>query len=1214
MPYTHGTILGGKSLRACLGLSPKDASGDSKDLAKSSSADDSAPNTLDARASITHDSDTESSRKAITDLAQSIDFALCDNSKHEKFLPADKLSDFVKEEMIRSAFGPPENSDDTEKLIGFARDKAPRLFLTLVLMESKALKQELKHFQDLHFDDSVLPVGLDRFNRAYTLGNPSNTTLYPLPSQWRRNKRTNFDEYQRRLTVPVFGTPSEFRHQLPDGQRLPFLEEASQPASSGYFGDVSRIVIHAKHVGSSTDLVTFKWPPEMSNQNGDRVEIDAIAIAVKKAKEGDDEPSFSEITRADFFDKEVDNLEGLRGYESPHLIKPIAAFSLGQSRCIMFPWADGGNLGDYWRKFPSHARSRVNVLWQLKQFVGICSAVKELHSSNVRHGDLKPENILWFDPKNNGGSLQIADLGLATFHEKEQRTQLRKDGTKTPSGTSRYEPPEMDAQRKTNKARSRQYDIWSLGCIVFELLLWLAHSPNDIKTFRDNTSYFWKKENGRYSIHEYVMRVMGSLYIIFAPVPAYIDLLNLVRDRLLIVKYSADYEVVPEDCRENADKVHECFSKIVEKCESAKDYLTPLAEKHNYIHPDLGERVSQQSDMYRNEVHERDGKLAVPGQQIVSQSASNASPGLPEILDPGPDIPRLALRQATIVDSNSDTLSSQPTLGANHQEDKAKDCDLCNLLLDALSRKVVGAPRVLHLRNDAAHVGLRDGPNLLSLYSEPDPNAPTPKGAQLGLTQLFDPSTTEFYALLNEWIQVCNADHKPCQRQDDTLTMPTRLIEVGSHLRLVDTAEIQPCRYAALSHCWGSLHKQEMFCTYSSNLSQLKTGFELQSLPRTFRDAVTVARGLSIEYLWIDSLCIIQDDEDDWQSEAGKMEQVFSAAYCTIGASSAQSSLQGFLADRTPRSVVKVPSDTSGAVYACVDIDDFRSDVELSPLNSRGWVLQERALSRRTIFFTSTQVYWECGAGIHCETLSRFRNSKVALLGDANFPTSAVAHYKDGRQLLIQDLYERYSSLAFTMPADRSVAILGLQMRLSRAFTTPAAHGLFEAYFARGLLWKRSDREPMRRIHQPPGRRVPSWSSLSKEGKIQYMDATDELRFKETEWATEDFENPFAISESNANEAEIVVFRGLARRIHVAKRDLSMYIMFDGRSDYEVDGLRCVVIGRGRARNGKLSPRVHVLVIHQTRHSRVYMVWERVGVASLDSSDIENDGNWVDIY
>jgi hypothetical protein len=106
-------------------------------------------------------------------------------------------------------------------------------------------------------------------------------------------------------------------------------------------------------------------------------------------------------------------------------------------------------------------------------------------------------------------------------------------------------------------------------------------------------------------------------------------------------------------------------------------------------------------------------------------------------------------------------------------------------------------------------------------------------------------------------------------------------------------------------------------------------------------------------------------------------------------------------------------------------------------------------------------------------------SSMAALLGDANFPKSALEYYRDGRQLLIQDLYERYSGLAFTKYAYRAVAILGLQKRLARAFRTQAAYGFFAVYFARGLLWKRSDCRRMKRIIQPTGRRVPSWSWFS---------------------------------------------------------------------------------------------------------------------------------------
>lgn len=203
--------------------------------------------------------------------------------------------------------------------------------------------------------------------------------------------------------------------------------------------------------------------------------------------------------------------------------------------------------------------------------------------------------------------------------------------------------------------------------------------------------------------------------------------------------------------------------------------------------------------------------------------------------------------------------------------------------------------------------------------------------------------------------------------------MPTRLIEVGKTPRLVESSSIKPSLYVALSHCWGSLNDNEKFCTYKHNIAELRESINLENLPRTFHDAIIVARGLGIRYIWIDSLCIIQDDKKDWESESGRMEQVFSSAYCTIAASSAKSSLDGFLADSRPRPYLRLRTPSAGNLYVCPTIDDFQRDVECGELNRRGWVLQERALSRRSIFYTSTQVYWECGAGVHCETLTRLQ-------------------------------------------------------------------------------------------------------------------------------------------------------------------------------------------------------------------------------------------------
>lgn len=211
-----------------------------------------------------------------------------------------------------------------------------------------------------------------------------------------------------------------------------------------------------------------------------------------------------------------------------------------------------------------------------------------------------------------------------------------------------------------------------------------------------------------------------------------------------------------------------------------------------------------------------------------------------------------------------------------------------------------------------------------------------------------------------------------CRRLDgiDIPSMPTRVMDLGHPLRLVDSASVQKDHYAALSHRWGVLTEDQKFCTYKRNIESMKTGVDVDRLPRSFQDAVIVARELGVKYLWIDSICIIQDDEEDWKAEAGKMEQVFSGAHFTIGATVAESSLEGFIRDRDERPCLRLPQTKDGALYICPAIDNFHRDVELAELNQRGWVLQERALSRRSIHFTSTQMYWECGAGVHCETMA----------------------------------------------------------------------------------------------------------------------------------------------------------------------------------------------------------------------------------------------------
>lgn len=187
-------------------------------------------------------------------------------------------------------------------------------------------------------------------------------------------------------------------------------------------------------------------------------------------------------------------------------------------------------------------------------------------------------------------------------------------------------------------------------------------------------------------------------------------------------------------------------------------------------------------------------------------------------------------------------------------------------------------------------------------------------------------------------------------------------------IKLYETQRGDDMKYIALSHPWG---KPPHFCTFPDNVEAFKDNIEFGDLPATFRDAVTVTRELGVRFLWIDSICIIQGPHGDFSQQAKRMEDVFSQAHCIIAASSATGQQDGFLNPRRRRNFIQLERNNKPAVYVSEFIDDFDRYVLKSPLNQRGWVLQERALARRTIYFTSEQTFWECGSGVQCETMTK---------------------------------------------------------------------------------------------------------------------------------------------------------------------------------------------------------------------------------------------------
>ncbi|KFY81334.1 hypothetical protein V498_08715 [Pseudogymnoascus sp. VKM F-4517 (FW-2822)] len=244
--------------------------------------------------------------------------------------------------------------------------------------------------------------------------------------------------------------------------------------------------------------------------------------------------------------------------------------------------------------------------------------------------------------------------------------------------------------------------------------------------------------------------------------------------------------------------------------------------------------------------------------------------------------------------------------------------------------------------------------------------------------------------------------------------MPPRLIDVGKSPtdtpKLVMGEAIKLSKYIAVSHRWGlTPAERKKYSTTRENYDSYLT--EIKQLAPTFKDAIEVARALSVQYLWIDSLCIIQYDPDDWKKQKNLMKSIYTSAYCTIATTSAQNMNETFLKPMNRRST-------------------FDEEVDNAKLNDRAWILQERLLACRTIHFGAGQMYWECGQGVYCEDLTRMKTSegqKKHFRLDPEFPRLLYRSGLAETWYFIQSLLEDYSKRGISKPEDRAVAISGLQ-------------------------------------------------------------------------------------------------------------------------------------------------------------------------------------------
>lgn len=318
-----------------------------------------------------------------------------------------------------------------------------------------------------------------------------------------------------------------------------------------------------------------------------------------------------------------------------------------------------------------------------------------------------------------------------------------------------------------------------------------------------------------------------------------------------------------------------------------------------------------------------------------------------------------------------------------------------------------------------------------------------------GMVRRFKPSHDRLCDASSKWAQErlaeCASSHESCQSPTGDRFLPTRLINLqpgykGLDVRLEDGPSVRSgSSYIALSYSWGD-HRPACITTVDT-LAQNKVRIPWDKLPLTFQDAAAFTLSLGMQYLWIDSICIIQEDEEDWQRESGKMYAVYKNSYLTISALSGRDSTYGLRNMSVEQGSVLLTNlriaQTKYPLYMrrnhyldSVAGDNIKGSFDdicrRYPLLSRAWAYQERTVSPRVMFFSESEMIFQC-------------------LGNAECECGATQEYYQGNasKLTKTDIFQKTrirSPEKGTSEDKRSAGIMGMHMRALSGLKAKMTH------------------------------------------------------------------------------------------------------------------------------------------------------------------------------
>ncbi|KAK4451003.1 heterokaryon incompatibility protein-domain-containing protein, partial [Podospora aff. communis PSN243] len=375
-------------------------------------------------------------------------------------------------------------------------------------------------------------------------------------------------------------------------------------------------------------------------------------------------------------------------------------------------------------------------------------------------------------------------------------------------------------------------------------------------------------------------------------------------------------------------------------------------------------------------------------------------------------------------------------------------------------------------------------------------------------------SSEQCFELTRGFIADCVNNHPRCRRtirgsredgRPDGPYLPRRLLRIpqpnrkktGVIVRLVETASIEAetkkgMKYASLSYCWGNANVHKPFLLTKATHAALVAGVDVSLLPRTIQHAILATAWLGLEWLWVDSLCIVQDCSQDWAEQAPLMMSVYNEAFVTLAAVAAKGSDDGLFAERDPRTYLECPVFRDDAMNTTFTMPPRCKKGKMWddwdwPLWDRGWVLQERVMARRTIKFGAF-LGWDCCKMERDEfdyrktmEVYRYRSAKpplcarLATLTQRLPPPAQAADASEMYNFWI-DVLTEYTSAKLTVRTDRLVAISGIIEAIHQETGWENVAGIWLPFIHLDLCWKRAPDRYKSRLSQ-----WPTWSWASVE-------------------------------------------------------------------------------------------------------------------------------------